>query len=108
MAAFLGSPIAIANKQAETVSPETLWIRTAQWGGLCSGSKVVWETLGSGWEVFSREMDAEREVKEALPLHFPLSRGKQHSTMSFSPQEEAEAGPGEKEMQRGMAQSGGK
>lgn len=49
---------------------------------MCSSCKVVWETLGPGWEVFSREMEGERwkEKREACPFHFPP----QQSEMIFN------------------------
>lgn len=89
---FLGIPY-MADKQAET-RVQRHRITSGQWGGLCSGCKVVWETLGPGWEVFSRERSREREKERENERHSHfislLGRVTQYSTMSFSPRVQRE------------------
>lgn len=83
------------------MSPETHRKPTGQWTGLCSSCKVVWETLRPGWEVFSREMEGERQRQrekwETFPFHLPPQ---QFNNVLFTPNSErmrTRRGGGERE-----------
>lgn len=67
------------------MSPETHRKPTGQWGGLCSSCKVVWETLRPDWEVFSREIEGQKEKRETFPFHFPPQ---QFNNVLFTPSSE--------------------
>lgn len=77
---------------------------------MCSSCKVVWETLGPGWEVFSIETEGERDRKiSEKHSHFIslLSRLKKiFNNVLFTPSSERmrKRRSRRRKMQRGMAE----